>query len=133
MKATLTKTFFQVEKMHKPDACLILEWKVYDLDILVVDPDALECFDIRVYQKGKTYSCCIWIRRKGAIDLAGSGKGQTGQHAVINALTSIGIIFDSELPMGDPYCRPEKMVRAAIEAIAIELEIKYKKVVDFSR
>lgn len=133
MKATLTKSFFQVEKMYKPDACLILEWKVYDLDLLVVDPDELECIDIRIYKKGKTYSCCIWIRRKCAIDLTGSGKGQISQHAVINALASMGITFDRPLPDRDAIARPEKMVLTAIDAISIELGIKYKKVVDFSR
>lgn len=148
MKATLTKTFFQVKKMYKPDDALILEWKVYDLDLLTCDENEDESIDIRIYKRGKAYSCCIWIRRHktidelgvdgrykrvSTVDLAGSGKDTTSQHAIINALRSIGITFDSEVPMIDPFYSPRKMVETVINAVSVELGIKYKKVAEFSR
>lgn len=135
MKATLTKTQLRTTKFYRPDDSLILEWKVIDLantDALVDCKKLIEPIDICIYRKGRTYSCCFWIRT-AAIDLVGSGKGDTTQEAVDNAFSSVGIEFDRPLPDTDPIARPEKMVLVAIDAIATELGITKKVVVPFVR
>jgi hypothetical protein len=155
MKATLTKTNYYAENeyIYRPDDVLILEWKVYDIDLLVIDNNEPDSINIKIYKKGTCYACYIWIKQYNRqvevieqnkavaiattwtqkINLFGSGKGYTGQKAVETAFASIGIKFDSELPQTDPNCRPEKMVTVAIDAITLELGITHKLVVPFSR